>query len=76
VVLRIIMEKLAAILTDMLKSALAWEQEHGVQQCCAKIEPVKPMINVNGTYTLNGCDNAEKEGTNEHKNDIPKNESS
>jgi hypothetical protein len=70
------MEKLAAILTDMLKSALVWEQEHGVQQCCAKIEPVKPLTNVNGTYTLNGRDNAEKEGTNEHQDDLPENESS
>jgi hypothetical protein len=70
------MEKLAAILTDMLKSALAWEQEHGVQQCCAKIEPVKPLTNIDGTYTLIEPDNAEKGGINEHQNDIPKNESS
>ena len=70
------MEKLAVILTDMLKSALAWEQEHGVQQCCAKIEPVKPLTNIDGTYKLTETDNAEKEGTNEHQDEIPKNESS
>ena len=37
------MDPLVSILADMLRSALAWEQEHGVQQNSAKINPIKPL---------------------------------
>ena len=67
------MDRLVAILAEMLHSALAWEQEHGVpQQHSPKTEPSKPLTNIHVTYTLDGRENTDKGDGNEHQGDSEK----
>jgi hypothetical protein len=47
-------EKLAVIIADMLRSALSWQQEHGMPAHDAnKIEPQKPLTTTGTTDKLN-----------------------
>jgi hypothetical protein len=58
---------LAAILADMVRSALAWEQEHGASQHDnRKIEPPKPLTTIGVTDTLNASGNEVKGENNDH----------
>ena len=53
-------DKLAIILADMLRSALAWEQEHGTSlQNSHKIEPLKPLTIIDVTDTLNASNTSQ-----------------
>ena len=65
------MDRLAEILADMVRSALAWEQENGPPPRHAKINPPEPLIKNDGTFILNQHEKTDR-GTNyEHKNNNP-----
>lgn len=66
------MDRLVKILADMVRSALAWEQEHGIQQNSAKINPVEPLTNIDGTYTVNIHEKTNKEAGYEYKHNSTK----
>jgi len=63
------MDRLVEILADMLRSALAWEQVHGMpERDNRKIEPQKPLTSVPLPYTVEIYKNADKGDVDEHKN--------
>ena len=63
------MDRLVEILADMLRSALAWEQVHGMpERDNRKIEPRKPLTSVPLPYTVEIYKNADKGDVDEHKN--------
>jgi hypothetical protein len=61
------MDPVVAILADMVRSALAWEQEHGVQQNGNKTEPSKALTTVRPAYTVEIHKNADKGENNDHQ---------
>jgi hypothetical protein len=62
------MDRLAVIIADMIRSALAWEQEHGMpQHDNRKIEPPKPLTIIGVTDRLNVSENAVKGENNDHQ---------
>lgn len=64
------MDRLATILVDMIRSALAWEQEHGVpQQHSPKNKPSKPLTNIRVIYTLDEHENESRRDGNEHQDE-------
>ncbi len=63
------MDKLAVIIADMVKSALFWEEEHGIpHNDNRKNEPQKWLTIVGVTDTLKVSENAVEEGNNDHQN--------
>ncbi len=63
------MDRLAVIIVAMIKSALSWEEEHGIpRDDNRKIEPQKPLTVIGATDTLNASENVVKEENNDHKN--------
>ena len=67
------MDRLAVILTDMIRSALAWEQEHGLPlNDSPKIESQKPLTTIGVTDTLNTSVNIVK-GEGNDRQDIVNN---
>ncbi len=66
------MDNLVAILASMLRSALAWEQEHGVKQYSAKIEPIKPLTNIPRVAKVERNEMMAKGDGDEHQDDIGK----
>lgn len=62
------MDRLAVIIGDMIKSALFWEEEHGIpQHDNRKIEPQKPLTIISVTDTLNASENVVKGEDNDHQ---------
>ena len=61
------MDRLVEIFADMLRSALTWEQEHGVQQNRNKTEPSKSLTSVRPAYTVEIHKNADKGENNDHQ---------
>ena len=61
------MDRLVEIFADMIRSALAWEQEHGVQQNGNKTEPPKALTSVRPAYTVEIHKNADKGENNDHQ---------
>ena len=63
------MDGLAVIIADMVKSALFWEEEHGLpQQGNRKIVPQKTLTVVGVSDTLNASENAVEGENNDHQN--------
>jgi len=63
------MDRLAVIIAEMIRSALAWEQEHGIpQHDNRKIEPKITLTSVALPYTVEIYKNADKGDVDEHKN--------
>jgi hypothetical protein len=66
---KIIMDRLAVIIAEMIRSALAWEREHGMpERDNRKIEPKKPLTSVPLPYTVEIYKNADRGDVDEHKN--------
>ncbi len=62
------MDRLAVIISVMIKSALSWEEEHGIpQHDNRKIDPQKPLTVIGVTYTLNTSENVVKGEKNDHQ---------
>ena len=59
------MEKLAAIIADMLLSVLKYEKEHGIQCDSAKNSTTKPLTNTGIKYKVNQQRNVSKADKNE-----------
>lgn len=68
------MDELVEILADMIRSALRFEEEHGVQQYCAKSVLVKPLTIIDSTGKVEAPENANKEDFDDHKDTTRKNE--
>ncbi len=63
------MDRLAVIIAEMIRSALSWEQEHGLPQYDnRKIGPQKPLTIIGVTDTLKASDVSVKGDSDEHKN--------
>lgn len=60
------MEKLAAIIADMLISVLKYEKEHGIRCDGAQISPTKPLTNADIDDKVNQQRNVNKEDEDEH----------
>ncbi len=61
------MDRLAVIVADMVKSALSWEEDHGVpQHDNRKIKPPKALTVIGVTGTLNTSKNVAKGENNDH----------
>jgi hypothetical protein len=62
------MDRLAVIIAGMIRSALAWEQEHGMpRHDNRKIVPPKPLTIIGVTDTLNTSENVVKGANNDHQ---------
>jgi len=62
------MDRLAVIITDMIRSALAWEQEHGLPRYDnSQNEPPKPLTILGVTDRLNASENAVKGENYDHQ---------
>jgi hypothetical protein len=63
------MDRLAVIIADMLKLAVSWEEEHGMQQHAdnRKIAPQKPLTVIGVNDTLNASENVVKGEKNDHQ---------
>ena len=61
------MDRLVEIFADMVRSALAWEQEHGVQQNGNKTEPSKALTTVRPAYTVEIHKNTDKGENHDHQ---------
>ena len=63
------MDRLAAIIAEMIRSALSWEQAHGMpQHDIRKIEQQKPLTSVSPAYTVEIIKNVDKGDCDEYKN--------
>ena len=47
------MDRLAVILADMIRSALAWEQEHGLPHHDSEFRPEKALTKIPVVFTVN-----------------------
>jgi len=62
------MDRLAVIISAMIKSALSWEEEHGIpQHDNRKIDPQKPLTVIGVTDILNASENVAKGEKNDHQ---------
>ena len=62
------MDRLAVIISAMIKSALSWEEEHGTpQHDNRKIYPHKPLTVIAVNDTLNASENVVKGEKNDHQ---------
>lgn len=62
------MDRLAVIISAMIKSALSWEEEHGIpQHDNRKIDPQKPLTVIGVTDILNASENVVKGENNGHQ---------
>ncbi len=62
------MDRLAVIISAMIKSALSWEEEHGIpQHDNRKIDPQKPLTVIAVNDTLNVSENVVKGEKNDHQ---------
>ena len=62
------MDRLAVIISAMIKSALSWEEEHGIpQHDNRKIDPQKPLTVIGVTDILNASENVVKGEDNDHQ---------
>ena len=59
------MEKLAAIIADMVISVLKYEKEHGIQCSSAKISTTNPLTKAGINYKVNQQRNVNKANKNE-----------
>jgi tRNA(Ile2) C34 agmatinyltransferase TiaS len=59
------MEKLAAIIADMVISVLKYEKEHGIHCDSTKISTIKPLTNTGIKYKVNQQRNVSKADKNE-----------
>ena len=66
------MDGLAVILADMIRSALVWEQEHGVPQYNSEFRPEKALTKISVVFTVNTEHDLPKGGNNEHNNNRTK----
>ncbi len=62
------MDRLEVIIADMIKSALSWEEGHGIPQHeNRKIEPQKRLTVIGVIVKLNASENVVKEENNVHQ---------
>jgi hypothetical protein len=67
------MDELAVILADMIRSALAWEAEHGVPpHDNPKTDPSKALTSIPLSSTVNIHENKVKGDSDEYQNDSQK----
>ena len=59
------MEKLAAIIADMVISVLKYEKEHGIQYSSTKISTTKPLTKAGINYKVNQQRKVNKANKNE-----------
>jgi hypothetical protein len=62
------MDRLVEIFADMLRSVLAWEQEHGVQQNSAKIAWAEPLTKTTIISKVGVHENVDKGDDDDHEN--------
>jgi hypothetical protein len=61
------MDPLVSILADMVRSALAWEQAHGVQQNSPRIASAEPLTKTTIISKVVGHESVDKGDDDEHK---------
>lgn len=63
------MGNFAVIISDMIKSALSWEEEHGMPQYAdnRKVAPQQPLTVHGDADTLCASENVVKGGKNDHQ---------
>lgn len=66
------MDGLTVILADMIRSALAWEQVHGLSQHDSEFRPEKALTKIPVVFTVNTEQDLPKGGNNEHNNNRTK----